>query len=239
MHLKHLQSWMVGVEVAQVEGVAVAKACAVEQGAVVVECTCAPHHLVASVAIHIGYRHVVVAVAIHRGAASAAGRMQSAIGLVGARAVGIVGGHSVAVSRPVRAEPPLMELLPVEVDRPDEGEGVISATEDAAGWFVASVELCHAGQEALATVAIAGIVGLAAAVVPVEGAGGSPAIASVAVGVVEDGVHGLTRQSVEHGEILLPARYLAVAIAIDGGVAGVLDDVFRSRLVHVVVLAVL
>ena len=49
-----------------VQGVAMAKACAIEQRAVVVEGTCAPNDFIASIAINISNRHIVVAVSIHR-----------------------------------------------------------------------------------------------------------------------------------------------------------------------------
>ena len=239
MHLEHLKSRAVRVQIAQVEGVAMTKARTVEQCAVVVERTCAPNDFIASVAIDISNRHIVVAVAVHRAAASATGGPATREVLAGALAIGIEGGHGVAVLGLMRAEPTLMEQLPVEVNRPNEGEGIVSTTEDAAGRFVWAVKLGNASEETLTTVAVACIVGSSVAVIPVECACGFSTIAGIAVWIVEDGVYSLARQSVEYGEVLLSASNLSVAIAMDGSIAGVLDNVFRSHLVHIVVLAVL
>ena len=135
-------------------------------------------------------------------------------------------------------EPLLAEELAVESYSPDEGVGVVAARENAVGRSVGAVEVGHGSKVSLAAVAIAGIVFLAASVIPVEGAGGSTTIAGIAVGIVEDGVDGSAGGSLEDGEVLLSANNASVAIAVVGGVGGIADGGLGGSLVDVVALAV-
>ena len=63
-------------------------------------------------------------------------------------------------------EPLLAEELAVESYSPDEGVGVVAARENAVGRSVGAVEVGHGSKMSLAAVAIAGIVFLAASVIP-------------------------------------------------------------------------
>ena len=62
--LKIFQTWTVGIQVAQVVGVAMAKAGGVEQGAVVVHRCTTEHDLVATVTIYVAHTHAVASFAV-------------------------------------------------------------------------------------------------------------------------------------------------------------------------------
>ena len=109
VNLEEFQSRTVRAVVGQMDGIAMAEACGIEQTAVVVEGGRAPDNLVAAIAVHIGYRHVVVAVAIHSGTAAASGGcFYVGIGRLRAVAAGIVGGQLVARFRFMTAQPALV-----------------------------------------------------------------------------------------------------------------------------------
>ena len=222
--------------VGQVDGIAVAEAGAVEQGAVVVQCGRAPYHLVASVAVDIGHRHIVVAVCKHGAAATASGRLDVAVVLLRALAVGIIGGHRVGRAVAVLTEPAWDEMLSVETDGPDEGITIIASAENAAGRSVGPVDIAHAGQVAVAAVVAVGV-GLADG--PVEGACClAQCRGSIAVGVVGDGVDGLAGLSVEHRQVFMSAVHASAAGNPRLGVVGSLDGGVVGGLVDIIALAV-
>ena len=238
MHLEHLQPLSSRYHRSHVEGVAVTEAGAVEHGAVVVKSGRAPHHLVATVAIDIADGEVVVAVAEHRPASSTGSGFLSAEVPDGLVARSVVVGERVTASRLAGAEPFLMEERAVEVDRPDEGVAIVATAEDAAGVAVGTVETSHGGEIALATVAIGASVVLVVHVAPVDSAGGLAAIFHIAIGVVEDGVKCLAGLPFEDGEVFLPTIDASATHHPTPGVRGVLDDIFRSRLVDIPSLSV-
>ena len=159
---------------------------------------------------------------------------------------GLIGGLvALAVHQPVgrfrvrTVQPAGLQFLAVEVHGPDVGVGIVATAEDAAGVLVGTCEVGCGCQVALASIAVVALVVLAAAVVPVEGAGSLAQFGlGIAVGIVGDGVDGLARQSLEHGQVFLTAVNATVAGAPTLRIACCLDLLVGSRLVDVVTLSV-
>ena len=119
----------------------------------------------------------------------------------------------------------------VPIHSPDVAEGVIAALHDGGGQFVETVEVGHAGVEALGTVAVsvAPAAGVALHFVATCG--------ELSVGVVPNGFESFARCALEDGEELLAIGHIAFAVDVGRGVVRTLDVVV-ARFGHIIALTI-
>ena len=136
-------------------------------------------------------------------------------------------------------EPAGFQLLPVEVDGPDIGEGIVASAEDAAGITVRTVEIGGGSEVTLTAVAIVALIILAAAVVPIEGACRLAQFGfGIAGGVVGNRVDGGTCLSIEYSQVLMTTVNATCTCAMVLCIVGSLDLLVGGSLVHIVALAI-
>ena len=207
----------------------------IEHLSVVITCCRTPDNLILSVAVDISNRHVVVAVGVHCVASQSRETRLSCIRLCGAAGI----HHLVLRLRVAQVEPACLQLSTIEVHRPYISVGIVAATENAGRVTIGPVEIGSSSQIALAAVTIVALVVLAAAVIPVESACSfAQCCLCIAVGVVGYGMDGLTGQAIKYRQVFLTAIDATSTGTPVLGVAGSLDVVVGSRLIHVKPFAV-
>ena len=229
MHVEDLKSLPLRVHGKDMHGVAMAEAGSIAHATVVVECRGAPEKLITAVAVDIRHAEIVIAIGKECGTPRPAGGWCRVV--VSSMSLGISDSVLFAIARGV--EPACLETVPVEVHRPCKSIGVIATGEDGGGVVITALQESHGSKIALTAVAIAGIVQDMSVVVPVKGAGCLPANGSVAIRLIEHGVEGAPRESVEDGEIFLPSRHSATAVAPVTLVVHGKDRAVRSRLADI------
>ena len=140
MHFEKFEAWAVGVEVAEVDSIAMSEARAIKELSVVVESCRTPDDFVASIAVNISNGEVVVAIAIH-GAASACATCWStrSKGTGAACASGeFVAGWAIRCMEPL-----LSEFLTIEIHSPNVSESVVATREDTTWTLVRTIEISH------------------------------------------------------------------------------------------------
>ena len=122
MDVEQFQSWAVGSQISQMDGIAMTKARGIEQFAVVVERCRSPNNLVATITVDIGHRQVMVSVAIERVAPQSCCTFRCRIG---ARLTEVV-GQVIICLRGGGMIPLLFQFLAVKTHCPDVGISVVA-----------------------------------------------------------------------------------------------------------------
>ena len=144
MHHIELKSWTVGVKVGEMEGIAMSETSGIQKSSVIVNCSRTVGNLVASVAIHVSHGYSVGTLSVCRSLQSFGGFQYFSIGIMKIPFLRTYGG----------VQPLGGELLTVEIHSPQIRACVISAAHHRTRIPGDTVEMSHACEIPLATVAL-------------------------------------------------------------------------------------
>ncbi len=200
---------MVGVQVAQMQRVAMSQTCGIQEGTVVVNGGRSIGNLVATVTVHVSHGNIMCALTV-------------CTGLLG---------------RDRDMKPLGLEPFAVEVHRPEVSAGVVAAAHHGTGALVCPVEEGHAGEVTLAAVALVRVVaprggiGRESVFKPFS-LSHQCAHAESAVGIVPHGVQCLAGLALKDGEQFRSRQYAPALVAIVGGIVQFTDGAVGGRLTH-------